>query len=361
MKSMRLVILSLSILVLATGAAFADKQGELDALALKPWSLEDIGALSALADVSETEPNDACGAGNAYTLGDTFHGEITAGDEDWISFSCTAGDEITIGTDEDLGLGTVDTFIELWDDACGAMLASNDDGGPGLYSLIADFPAPYTGTYRLKIRGFSGTSAGFYTALGGCVTPPAPGFCPIGTYKGSKINVGAAIADTLGPVITPAIKFNDQNCVITDVIIDLNIEHTWVGDLVINLVHTSDGGVVTTVPLVDQPGVPESTFGCAGDLVSDPESKYYFSSRPDLAVLGQDDCPASFVPACYQSEGDLGALNGLFVGDGTFHLEITDNSAGDEGFVHNWSVHLQCDTPISVEENTWGGIKAIYR
>ncbi|MBZ0268849.1 hypothetical protein K8I85_11885 [bacterium] len=366
MKSFRLALLALTIVALAVGSAFATKQDEIDGLALKPWSITDLPQLAALADVNEAEPNDAC-PGNAYTAGDTFHGEINpAGDLDWITFSANAGDEITIGTDVDGALPTVDTVIELFADDCTTVLTTNDDGGPGLYSLISGFAAPYTGTYNLKIRGFSATtSVGNYTALGNVVVPQGPGFCPLGTYKAIKRNVNLDITDA-APLVAPDITFWDlPGMVITDVVIDLNIEHTWVGDVVITLCHTSDGGAVTCVNLLDRPGVPASSFGCSGDLVSDPENKYYFSSRADLAPMAETDCPATIDPACYhtapESVPGLEVFNGLDFGDGSWSLEIVDNAAGDDGFLHNWSVHLLADAPVANEASSWGNIKASYR
>jgi subtilisin-like proprotein convertase family protein len=369
MKSFRLALLALTIVALAVGSAFATKQDEINSLTLKPWSITDLPQLSAMADVNEAEPNDAC-PGNAYTAGDNFHGEINpAGDLDFITFTATAGDEITIGTDADGALPTVDTVIELYADDCSTLLTSDDDGGPGLYSLISGFAAPYTGSYNLKIRGFSATtSTGNYLALGNVATPQGPGFCPLGTYKAIKRNVNLDIPDNdPAGLDCPDITFWDlaDGSVITDVVVDLNIEHTWVGDLVITLCHTSDSGAVTCVNLVDRPGVPESSFGCSGDLVSDPENKYYFSSRQDLALLGETDCPTVIDPACYhtaiESVPGLEVFNGLPFGDGSWSLEIVDNGAGDTGFVYNWSVHLLADAPVSVEASSWGSIKANYR
>ncbi len=370
MKFAKLALFSLSILVFAT-AAFASKQDELDHQALKPWTLaEHMSLLSTAADVNETEPNNVC-PGESFTPGDTFHGELVSGDEDWVFFNANAGDAITIGTDEDLGLPTVDTVIELWDDTCGAMLTSNDDGGPGLYSLIDGFEAPYTGQYSLKVRGFLPDRVGNYVLLGNVVVPLGPGFCPIGTYKASKINVNAAIPDFSStdpqpPLVTPAIKFNDQpGVIVTDVVIDLDMEHTWAGDLIITLEHTSDSGAVTAIDLVQRPGVPETGFGCDGNLVHDPENKYYFGTRPDLNTLGDDVCREEIPGGCYavapENPDALTIYRGMAKGDGTWRLIISDNAAGDLGYVYNWSVHLLCESPISVEPKSWGNIKASYR
>ena len=365
MRILRLTILSAALLTLIAGSSFATKQDELDEMLIKPWSLSDLISLNPiLADAFEVEPNDTC-PGNAYTLGDTFHGAIDpAGDEDWITFTCTVGDLLTIGTDADGGLPTVDTVIELFDDSCANSLAFNDDGGPGLYSLIADFQAPYTGTYNLKIRAFSSTSTGNYIAIGNCVPQQGAGFCPIGDYKGLKLNVNLPLTD-LAPVVTPPISFPIPDQIITDVVIDLEIDHTWVGDLDIVLVHTADDGTVTEAALVARPGVPETTFGCSGDLVGDPQNKYYFATRADLAPLGEFDCPTVIPAACYatavEDPDGLARFRGIACDDGEWVLHLTDNAAGDDGFVYNWSVHILCDSPVSVEPGTWGDVKALYR
>ena len=193
-------------------------------------------------------------------------------------------------------------------------------------------------------------------------------FCPVGTYKASKINVNAEIPDNdpANPLVTPAIKFNDQpGVIITDVVIDLDMEHTWAGDLTITLEHTSDGGAVTAVDLVQRPGVPETSFGCSGDLVHDPENKYYFGTREDLSTLGDEVCGAVIPGGCYavapENPDALTLYRGLAKGDGTWRLLISDSAAGDTGFVYNWSVHLLCEAPIGVEQSSWGGTKALYR
>jgi subtilisin-like proprotein convertase family protein len=369
MRNSKLLLTIASISLLAAGTALADKQAEMDEFLLKPWALADLPQLpEALADVDETEPlNNTC-PGEPYTLDDTYHGAITSNDEDWICFVCDLGAEMTAGTDADAGLPTVDTVIELYDSSCTGLLTSNDDGGPGLYSLIDGFVAPYTGAYYLKIRGFSSGSEGNYIAQASCTTPVGPGGCPVGTYKASKINVNQDIPDNdPAGLVTPAIKFNPQPGVeITDVVIDICMDHTWAGDLVITLKHTSSGGDVLTADLLNRPGVPETSFGCAGDLICDPESKYYFGSDPSLEPLGEFDCPSEIPGACYavaiENPGALEIFRGLPKGDGYWELCIVDNAAGDTGSVFNWSVHLLCESgPVSVEEASWAEIKANYR
>jgi hypothetical protein len=122
----------------------------------------------------EQEPNQPCGNDQPVNCGDVVDpGCIdSVGDHDWYAFEATEGDEITCGTDESLGLPTVDTFIELYADDCVTQLTYDDDGGPGLYSLISEFEAPYTGTYHLLVRSYGDYYTGCYLVFFECGEPP---------------------------------------------------------------------------------------------------------------------------------------------------------------------------------------------
>jgi serralysin len=59
-----------------------------------------------------------------------------------------------------------DPYLRLHSRAAGnPVLAYNDDGGPGLNSLISNFRAPYTGTYWLDAGAFNNASTGRYTLI----------------------------------------------------------------------------------------------------------------------------------------------------------------------------------------------------
>ncbi len=51
---------------------------------------------------------------------------------------------------------------------------------------------------------------------------------------------------------------------ITDLDICVNVDHTWVGDLFVEVEHVDTG---TTVTLIDQPGLPGVAFGCSGENI----------------------------------------------------------------------------------------------
>jgi len=358
MRLSHLAVLVAAVTLAGVAAASADPATPAE----KDWSLLDLPEFGTaiLADVNEVEPNNAC-PGNPYTWGDVFHAAISpAADLDWISFSANAGDVMTIGTDADGATPAGDTHITLYRDDCTTQLAVDDDSGPGFYSLISGFPAPYTGQYTLKIRHFSATGTGGYKLVATKVDAYA-GVCPLDNYKGQKFDVNVAIPDnnpagiTVGPIVFPP-----DGTTILDVVVDLGITHTWVGDLIVQLTHNGPCGV-QTVDLINRPGVPGSTFGCSGNLVG--PDKYYFGTGA-LEALGEQRCTATLPPACYAAAPE--SPDGLlpFRGcpkDGEWWLFVSDNGGGDLGQLVNFSVHVLNDTPVSNEAVSWGSAKALYR
>lgn len=347
-------------LLLCAGAALAAVQSGPE----KPWSIMNLPEFSApLADVNETEPNGTCAQAEAYAYANVYHGQISpGGDQDWVTFSANAGDVLTLGTDAD-GTPTVDTFIELISSNCTTLLTSDDDAGPGAYSLISNFSAPYTGVYYLKIRGFNATSQGRYKFVG-TFAPPPQTVCPLDNYKGYKFEAQVTIPDnnptgiTVGPIVFPP-----DGSTILDVVVDLGINHTWVGDLIVRLIHIGPCGT-QVVDLLQRPGVPATTVGCSGDLVGTPTNKYYFGTSSQLLTLGESSCPSSIPPQCYQvapeNPNGLVGLRGC-PKDGEWLLFVSDNAALDTGILQNFSVHVLNAGPVSVEPASWGSVKSSYR
>ncbi|HTJ37446.1 MAG TPA: PPC domain-containing protein [Dactylosporangium sp.] len=90
---------------------------------------------------------------NAYTttgtIGDGPHGSAGdgSGDFDFSAVHASAGQQLTVATSGDL-----DTVVVLYD-ATGTVVAADDDGGPGLLSLL-DFTIPAGGDYYLMVAGY---------------------------------------------------------------------------------------------------------------------------------------------------------------------------------------------------------------
>ena len=128
-------------------------------------------------EVLETEPNDDCSIANGpLGLGSAFEAQITPGDVDWFQFEAAAGQEVVFETHEWSGHPLVDTILALFAPDCNTVLAYNDDGGAGLYSLISyDFTA--AGTYFLVVEGYDSLEDGFYVLTAEDISPATNNTC----------------------------------------------------------------------------------------------------------------------------------------------------------------------------------------
>lgn len=151
-------------LVLVASAAMADPNNA----GMKSWTNILGGARATYAEV---EPNDTCPGQQVYCEDDVNPAYLVSLEADWYTFSADAGAMLTLQTYSING-SSVDTVIELYSNDCVTMLASNDDN-PYPWSLIANFPAPYTGVYNLKVRGY-GSASGDYGVAFRCGAPPPP-------------------------------------------------------------------------------------------------------------------------------------------------------------------------------------------
>ena len=95
-------------------------------------------------------------------LGDTFSNELeVVGDRDWIAVELVAGQRYAISLDGSGASPLSDPLVRLYD-AAGNLVAENDDGGPGLNSLLT-YTVATTGTYYVEAAAWDDTVAGTYT------------------------------------------------------------------------------------------------------------------------------------------------------------------------------------------------------
>ena len=94
-----------------------------------------------------------------------------AGDHDWFRIQLTAGQTVSVALN---GISLADPLLTIRN-AAGTVLFTNDDGGPGLDSLVA-FAAPTTGTYYIDVGSAPGNQTGTYQLSVGAYTLP-----PLGT------------------------------------------------------------------------------------------------------------------------------------------------------------------------------------
>jgi len=117
------------------------------------------------------------------------------------------------------------------------------------------------------------------------------------------------IPDNSPAGVSSTIEIQDMSTVDT-VSVDLSMSHTWVGDLIVSLEHEGE-----TVFLMDQPGLPASTFGCSGN---------------NVFVTFEDGANGSFQPVT-----PLASFKGTNL-VGTWTLTVSDNIGGDTGTLDGW-------------------------
>src|SRR5690606_33471988 len=88
-----------------------------------------------------------------------------------------------------------------------------------------------------------------------CIGEPASVTDSAITSPGLTINAAT-------PIVVSTIDITDD-FTITDLDVLVDIPHSWVGDLIVSIESPSG----TTVTVIDEPGVPASTFGCSGDNI----------------------------------------------------------------------------------------------
>jgi hypothetical protein len=151
-----------------------------------------------------------------------------------------------------------------------------------------------------------------------------------------------------GPIAAPA----DYG----DVILEINLDQTWVGDLVAFL----NSGTVSVAALC-RPSLagcpfPDDCCGCSGDV----SGTYQFSDA-GTESLGDPNCPSTISPGCYlpapESANSFADFAGV-AGD-EFLFQIGDGAAGDDTMLHSWTVCFETGV-TAVEELSWGKVKATY-
>jgi subtilisin-like proprotein convertase family protein len=148
---------------------------------------------------------------------------------------------------------------------------------------------------------------------------------------------GGAIPDDSTPGLSVSINQPDS-FTIAEVELDVNITHTWVGDLCVTLTHEDTGTSATVINRPgDNAGLICDTNGCCG------------CSDDNIGVSLDDDAASNVNDECFGGgifgtlQPDLGGLLSAFDGEdaaGTWTLTVNDNAGGDLGTLDSWTVNM---------------------
>ncbi len=153
---------------------------------------------------------------------------------------------------------------------------------------------------------------------------------------GSATGTGGAIPDNNPVGLTTTLDVTDDFD-ITDLNVNLDITHTWIGDLAVTL--TAPDGT-TMAAIMDRPGVPATVVGCNN---ADPAINIDLDDEAVDTV--EDSCPEPYVGSFIPNEA-LSAFNGIST-LGTWTLEITDSAAGDTGTLNGWTLNYEYSVAAS--------------
>jgi hypothetical protein len=208
-------------------------------------------------------------------------------------------------------------------------------------------------------------------------TPPNPsdnpGQCPTTGYKflrSPELFLSVPDGTPVG-VTTPPLQLPPDGSTILDVVMDMEFEHTWIGDMNIKLFYDHDCSVATppfgpvSVLCRQQlAGCPvDGCCGCSGDMFLG--GRFVFGTNGATKEIAADaqGCPSVIPYGCYRPAVESQFTFSVFSGlrkDGCWYLDLQDGAGADEGLLANWQINVANQQTTAVESSTWGAVKAGY-
>lgn len=276
---------------------------------------------SARATVAEIEPNGTeLTASGPLTGGDVGTGNISvggpSGDLDYWAININAIGTWSIGTDAGAAPAVGDTYINLY---LPSGYVSNDNGGPGNYSLITwYFTVP--GTYYLRVRSSASSYKGNYVLTVVSPLPPPP---------------NDTCAGAIPLPLVPAYS-----------------------------VSTSTAGALNDYTL--------TAAGCTGDTADDADIVYSVTleAEQEITLVWT---PIDFfyatlyvVTNCADAQGSCVAGEAVGTGAQTVHFQNTTGVATTyyiicDSYRGSGAATLTIQAVVPTEAQSWGATKSLYR
>lgn len=155
---------------------------------------------------------------------------------------------------------------------------------------------------------------------------PVPVVPPQRVLFCSTINNPIAIPDNNTTGLTNKLQIADDR-VIVDLDISLDINHAWVGDLIVTLSHQESQKSVT---LIHRPGKPASNLGCGNNNIKAILDDEISSPVEDRCAVA----PAA-ISGIYIPNGSLSYFDGDSM-QGEWRLNVSDRYQNDTGALNDW-------------------------
>ncbi len=165
-------------------------------------------------------------------------------------------------------------------------------------------------------------------------TPPPPPptialFCSNNTINIPDNNLGG-ISDT--------ITISDGRAVV-DLDLRLEITHSWVGDLLIQLSHPD---TATSITVIDRPGYPANKDGCGQNDI-----QAILDDELTLPVEKRCSANPAAIAGIFRPEQALAGFDGQLAA-GTWILSVADRSVNDSGKLRNWCLRITLGDPSQI-------------
>lgn len=278
------------------------------------------------------EPNDSqLAARDMGTLGDRVETALTIhdpADEDYFGFTAVTDGQLTVRIDFNHAVGNLN--LEVFDGT-----GTVSDMSAGMTNTEqATIPVQGGQTYFIRVFGAGGaTSPDYDLTIDGPQTAQQ-------TIVASSTDVPVVLPDSEGssePGDTVVSMLFGPDVVIDDVNVLLDrLEHTWVGDLHIEL--TSPAGT-TVVLLASQWESPQGILGDEGSV-----DNFIGTALDDQAATNLADGAAPFTGRFNINHSSVGTSPlSAFIGErarGLWTLTIADWYAGDAGVLEGWGIEV---------------------
>jgi len=178
------------------------------------------------------------------------------------------------------------------------------------------------------------------------------------TVSSGPISLTITDADPAGVISNPiSVSGIPANAVVTDISVNFNIDHTWVGDVDINLI-APNGQNLNLVGSLNNGTGSNGTDNFTNTTISSTSTTAISGAPAPRTGTFAAEKRAGYGPTGNaQTATDWPAL--LTTLNGDWKLAMADFAAGDEGTLTSWSVTITYTSPV-LADGTWTPTTGLY-